>query len=59
MASAYDQWWKEVQPGLVNEYATGPAINSFKAAYWKQFGGGPDKDLRQKMDPQAKFKAKK
>jgi len=39
--TAYDQWWDSIQPGLVNENAVGPAVNPFKALYWKQFGGGP------------------
>jgi arylsulfatase len=51
LARAYDQWWKEVQPGLVNENVTGPKVNPFKALYWKQFGGGPDAALRKRMDP--------
>lgn len=51
LRDAYDQWWREVQPLLVNEHAAGPKINPFKAAYWKQFGGGADKEMRRKMDP--------
>jgi arylsulfatase len=42
MRAAYDQWWSEVLPALENENAVGPKVNPFKAAYWKQFGGGPD-----------------
>lgn len=41
MRRAYGQWWNEILPALENEDATGPKINPFKAAYWKQFGGGP------------------
>jgi arylsulfatase len=41
LESAYDKWWESVQPQLVNEEAVGPAVNPFKALYWKQFGGGP------------------
>ena len=41
LRAAYDKWWDDVQPMLVNEDATGPAINPFKELYWKQFGGGP------------------
>jgi arylsulfatase len=41
MRRAYDQWWNEILPALENETAVGPKINPFKAAYWKQFGGGP------------------
>jgi arylsulfatase len=43
LRAAYDRWWTEVQPLLVNEDAVGPAINPFKELYWKQFGGGPNR----------------
>jgi arylsulfatase len=42
---AYDAWWQEILPCLVNEdaYKTAPKINPFKAQYWKQFKGpGPN-----------------
>ena len=51
LRAAYDHWWQEVQPLLVNENVTGPKINPFKALYWKQFGGGPDDALRRQMNP--------
>ena len=41
LRAAYAQWWREVLPALENENAVGPATNSFKTAYWHQFGGGP------------------
>jgi arylsulfatase len=41
MKAAYDQWWREVQPDLVNEDAVGPRYNPFHVLYWQQFGGGP------------------
>lgn len=47
LGAAYDVWWQSIQPQLVNESATGPAVNPFKELYWKQFGGGPSaEDLR-------------
>jgi len=49
--AAYDKWWDSLQPQLVNENAVGPKINPFKALYWKQFGGGPDDEMRRQMDP--------
>jgi arylsulfatase len=52
---AYNRWWTEVQPFLVNEKAVGPRINPMKKLYWRQFGGGPDEVLLQMMDPQGKF----
>jgi len=51
LRTAYETWWAEVQPMLVNENANGPKVNPFKELYWKQFGGGPDEALRQLMDP--------
>jgi len=39
LRAAYDQWWQEVQPLLINENATGPDVNPFKELYWKQFRG--------------------
>ena len=44
LEAAYDRWWEEVLPCLENETASGPAVNPFKALYWKQFGGGPAPD---------------
>ncbi|MEP6672803.1 MAG: arylsulfatase [Chthoniobacter sp.] len=41
LRSAYDRWWEDIQPDLVNENAVGPKVNAFKERYWKQFGGGP------------------
>ena len=38
MRTAYDEWWNEILPCLVNEDAAGPALNPFKVRYWKQFG---------------------
>ena len=51
LRAAYDQWWHEVQPLLVNENVVGPQMNPFKVLYWKQFGGGPNEALRKRMDP--------
>ena len=53
LRAAYDQWWQDAQPLLVNENAVGPKVNPFKALYWKQFGGGPDDALRREIDPPA------
>ncbi|HUY91595.1 MAG TPA: arylsulfatase [Pirellulales bacterium] len=55
LRAAYDRWWDEVQPLLVNEDARGPRINPFKELYWKQFGGGPDEAMLEQMDPKGKF----
>jgi arylsulfatase len=38
LAAAYERWWSEVRPRMVNERVKGPAVNPFKELYWKQFG---------------------
>ncbi|VTS04208.1 arylsulfatase [Tuwongella immobilis] len=43
LRAEFNRWWDAVQPNLVNESAKPPAINPFKEAYWRQFGGpGPN-----------------
>ncbi|MEO6786751.1 MAG: sulfatase-like hydrolase/transferase, partial [Chthoniobacteraceae bacterium] len=54
LRAAYDKWWNDVQPMLVNEDAVGPKMNPFKELYFKQFGGEPDAAMLRQMDP-AKF----
>ncbi len=51
LRAAYDAWWNDVQPLLVNEGAVGPKLNPFKEIYWKQFGEQPDEDSLRQMDP--------
>jgi arylsulfatase len=51
LAARYDEWWREIQPMLVNEDVPAPDVNPFKALFWKQFGGGPDEKLQKQMDP--------
>lgn len=51
LRAAYDKWWDETLPLMVNEDAVGPKVNPFKELYWKQFGGGPDEALKSRMDP--------
>lgn len=43
LRTAYDDWWKNVRPHLVNEDAVGPKVNPFHSAYWEQYQGpGPN-----------------
>jgi len=56
LRASYDQWWQEVQPLLVNENKLGPKMNPMKELYWKQFGGGPDARLLNRMDPNGAIK---
>lgn len=55
LREAYDAWWRETLPLMVNENARGPKINPLKELYWRQFGGGPDEALLKQMDPEGKF----
>lgn len=58
LRAAYETWWGEVQPLLVNEQAVGPKVNPFKELFWKQFGGGPGGALRKPVDPAPKKPAR-
>jgi arylsulfatase len=52
LRAAYDQWWGDVQPLLVNENVTGiPSVNPFQALYYKQFGGSPTPEALRRMNP--------
>lgn len=41
LATAFDDWWAECLPWMVNEKAGGPRVNPFQELYYKQFGGSP------------------
>ncbi|MGL6074060.1 MAG: arylsulfatase [Fimbriiglobus sp.] len=58
LRAAYEVWWGEVVPLLVNEDVVAPKMNPLKELYWKQFGGGPDAALLRQMDP-SQIKSKK
>jgi arylsulfatase A-like enzyme len=49
LAKAFDQWWNECIPLMVNEKAVGPDINPFQKIYYRQFGGSPTPEDLQKM----------
>ncbi len=51
LAAAFDRWWSECLPLMVNEKAMGPAINPFQEIYYRQFGGSPTPEALAKMDP--------
>ena len=38
LKAAYDRWWQEVQPALVNENVVGPRDMPFHVLYRQQFG---------------------
>jgi arylsulfatase A-like enzyme len=51
LGAAYDRWWVECLPLMVNEKVLGPKLNPFALWYWEQFGGGPTKADYERMDP--------
>ena len=55
LSAAFDRWWQECLPLMVNEKATGPKLNPFAELYWKQFGGGPTAADLARMDPTQPF----
>ena len=52
LAAAFDVWWARCRPMMVNENVVGPELNSFAAAYYKQFGGGTTEAQRKRMKPE-------
>lgn len=55
LSAAFDKWWSECLPLMVNEKAVGPKLNPFAEIYWKQFGGGPTQADYERMDPTKPF----
>lgn len=54
LRAAYDRWWNDVQPLLVNENVTDiPGINPYQERYYKQFGGSPTAADLRRMDPKS------
>ena len=51
LAAAFDRWWTECLPMMVNEQAHGPRINPFQDRYYKQFGGQPTPADLERMNP--------
>ena len=51
LAGAFDRWWVECLPLMVNEKVVGPKLNPFAEWYWLQYGGGPTAADYERMDP--------
>jgi arylsulfatase A-like enzyme len=51
LGAAFDRWWADCLPLMVNEKVLGPKLNPFAVRYWEQFGGGPTPADYEKMDP--------
>lgn len=55
LASAFEKFWSESLPLMVNEKVIGPTINPFQELYYQQYGGSPtDADLA-RMNPNRKL----
>ena len=52
LSGAFDRWWAECLPLMVNEEAVGPRVNPFQELYYKQFGGAPTAEALEQMDPE-------
>ncbi len=52
LSGAFDQWWAECLPLMVNENVIGPRVNPFQAMYYRQFGGEPTAAALEQMDPE-------
>lgn len=55
LSTAFDKWWEECLPLMVNEKAIGPKLNPFAVRYWEQFGGAPTEADYKRMDPNQDF----
>lgn len=51
LADAFDRWWADCLPKMINEKEMGPEINPFQKLYYAQFGGQPSEDDFKLMDP--------
>ncbi len=49
LRQAYDAWWRQVLPMMINEDLDGPAVNPFHELYWRQF---PDEKPGKSQPPQ-------
>ena len=52
LAAAFDKWWNECLPFMVNEKTIGPKLNPFAVRYWEQYGGTPTQADIDRMDPE-------
>jgi arylsulfatase A-like enzyme len=55
LSSAFETFWSEALPMMVNEKAVGPSINPFQQLFYQQFGGSPTPEDLERMDPNRPF----
>lgn len=53
LSAAYDAWWADCRPRMVNEQVVGPSINPFQELYYRQFGGSPSPEALKRMKPKS------
>lgn len=51
LSKAFEKFWVESLPCMVNERVIGPSINPFQELYFRQFGGTPSPEDLAKMAP--------
>jgi arylsulfatase len=53
LRAEYDAWWDSLAGQIdLNETVRGPELNPFAELFWKQFGGGPTAEDRERMNPE-------
>jgi len=52
LSMAFEGWWAECLPLMVNEKSMGPPINPFQELYYQQFGGSPTEQDLKRMSPE-------
>ena len=54
LSKAFDRFWSESLPLMVNENVEGPSINPYQEIYYSQFGGSPSEADLARMAPKRK-----
>jgi arylsulfatase len=53
LRAEYDAWWESLAGQAdLHEHVRGPELNPFAEQFWRQFGGGPTAEDRQRMNPE-------
>lgn len=55
LSAAFEQFWQDALPLMVNENVRGPRVNPFQELYYQQFGGAPTPEAMAQMDPDRPF----
>ena len=53
LRAEYEAWWASLAGQAdLHEQARGPELNPFAELFWRQFGGGPTAEDRERMNPE-------